>query len=153
MTASTAKIGLGAALWMGDGGSPETFTQVANVVSIDGPSETMETVDVTHLQSTGGYREYLPHLKDGGEVTVTTHYDPTHATHDGTTGLKKKYDDRSLVNFKFDMSQQFATNGVINFSAYVTALSKGAQVDQALEQQVTLRITGAPVLSNTVVQQ
>lgn len=149
MTASTAKIGLGTALEMGDGQSPEVFATVANVVNIDGPGESMETVDVTHLQSTGGYREFLPHLKDGGEVTLTVHYDPTHPTQDGSTGLKKKFDDRSLTNFRINQSTQFATNGILSFSAYVTGLGKTTNVDGVIEQQVTLRTTG-PVLVSSV---
>lgn len=143
MTASTAKIGLGAALLMGDGGSPEAFAIVANVVNVDGPSEAMETVDVTHLQSTGGYREYLPHLKDGGEVSLTVHYDPTHSTHDGSTGLKAKFDGRTLTNFKIDMSDQFASNNVLTFAAYVTGLGKSIEVDNVIQMAVTLKVTGA----------
>lgn len=143
MTQSTAKIGLGAALLMGDGGSPEAFAIIANVVNIDGPSEQMEVVDVTHLQSTGGFREKIPHLKDGGEVSFTLHFNPTEATHDDSTGLKAKFDARTLTNFKVDLTDQFASDNIISFAGYVTGLGLAVAVDNVIEQQATITVTGA----------
>lgn len=155
MAVSTGKIGLGAVLKMGDGASPtEAFTAIANIASISGPSETMETVDTTHLSSTGGYREFRPHLKDGGEVTFTIHYDPTHATHDDATGLKKKFDDRLLTNFQIDLSNLsdggggFASNNLITFAAYVTNLGMNVPIDDMVTRDVTLKVSGAIAITD-----
>lgn len=147
MVASTAKIGLGALLKIGDGQSPEVFTAIANVVGFTGPAETMETVDITHLASTGGYREWLPHLKDGGEVSITMQYDPLAATQGEVSGLKAKYDGRTLTNFQVDMSSQFASKNLISFSAYVTQLGMEVALDNVIQRPTTLRITGPVVIT------
>lgn len=141
MAATTGKIGLGATLEMGDGGGSEVFAAVANVVSITGPGEKMDTVDVTHLGSTGGYREFLPHLKDGGEVTFECHFDPTHATQNDSTGLRSKYSNRTKTNFRLN----WYGAGIPfrdSFAAYVTALGKATPVDNVVKMDVTLKISG-----------
>jgi len=146
MTISTGQVGLGVTINMGDGGSPEVFAALANVANIDGPGESVETVETTHLASTGGYREFRPHLKDAGEVTLTMHFDPTHATQDSTTGLKAKYDANTLTNFEIDLSTVF-TGGEnkVSFAAYVTNLGLAIAVDNIIERPVTLRVNGQPV--------
>lgn len=144
MPATTGKIGLGTLIKMGDGQDPEVFTSIANVADINGPNESMETVDSTHLNSTGGYREFLAHLKDGGEVALTCHYDPNHATHDGSTGLRKKYIDRILTNFQIDTSAVITSgNNLISFAAYVINLGPQFSVDNLIGFDVTLKVSGA----------
>lgn len=144
--ATTGKTGLGTSLKMGNGASPEVFSPIANVVSIDGPSETLETVDATHLLSPNFFREKLPHLKDGGQVTTTIQFDPNTATQSQTTGLKKKYDDRVLTHFQIDFSGAGVTgDNMVSFSAYVTNLGKAVAVDRIIEMAVTLTCSGEVV--------
>lgn len=144
MAATTGKIGLGVVIKMGDGAGSEVFTAIANVADISGPNTTMETVDTTHLGSTGGYREFLAHLKDGGEITLTCHFDPNHATHDDASGLRSKFDNRTLTNFQIDMSAAFSTgDNQIDFAAYVTSLGNSFAVDNVISMDVTLKVSGA----------
>lgn len=149
MVASTGKIGIGTALKMGDGATPtEAFATVANVVGIDGPGRSMEIVDATHLQSTGGYREKIPHLKDGGTVSLTVHYDPTHATHDEATGLPKKYEDRTLTNFQIVWPT--VVGKTHSFAAYVTNVGAQFQVDDLIQMTCELTISGPVTVADTV---
>lgn len=79
MTA-TVHPGLGAQLEYGGltSGSA-TYTVIAQVVSLDGPSLEMGTAETTNLAST--VKTYRPTLPDGGELSGTIQYDPTaHAT-------------------------------------------------------------------------
>ena len=43
-----------------------TFAAVAEIPSISGPNMTRDTIDVTDLDSTGGYREFIAGFRDGG---------------------------------------------------------------------------------------
>lgn len=45
------------------------------LVDVDYGGVSAETVDVTHQKSTSLYREFLPGLRDGGEVTLTGNFD------------------------------------------------------------------------------
>ena len=67
---SDAIIGYGTIIARGNGAVPEVFTAIAEVISIDGPGLDSDDVEVTHLSSPGGYREYKGGLKEPGEVSM-----------------------------------------------------------------------------------
>lgn len=143
MVATTGKAGRGALLKMGDAGSPEVFTSVANIASVNGPNESMTMLDGTHLNS-GEFMEKIPGMKDGGQVTLTCHFDPTNATHDATTGLKQKFDDKELTNFKIDLSGVgWTTNNLISFAAYVNLGAISLAPNEIITRDVTLEVSGA----------
>ena len=48
------------------GSSP--YTTVSNATSIGFPAPEIDEIEITNHDSTGGYREFLPGLKDGGTV-------------------------------------------------------------------------------------
>ena len=77
----------------------ETFTTIGEVGDISGPQLTRETIDVTTHDSPDDFDEYITGLKSSGEVTFKINWDPSDATHDGTTGLWKKYTDGTITNF------------------------------------------------------
>jgi hypothetical protein len=49
---------------------------VGNIRNFGSPDATKEEVDVTDHDSTGGYREFLPGLRDGGTITVECNHNP-----------------------------------------------------------------------------
>lgn len=147
MTATTGKAGRGIKLLMGDGGGPEVFTAVGNVPSLDGLTETMTMLDGTHLDS-GEYMEVIPGMKTGGQVALPVHFDPTNSTHDATTGLKKKFDDKILTNFRIDMSAIWATNNLISFAAYVNLGALSIAPNAIVTRAATLEVSG-PVTWST----
>jgi hypothetical protein len=107
MTAATS--GFGTTFKRGDGGGPETFTTIAEVVGISGPSLKLETIDVTNMDS-NGWREKIPTLKDAGEVQLDMNYLPANATQNYTQGLLADFNNRTLRNFKVVYSNPGATH-------------------------------------------
>lgn len=143
---SEGVIGLGTLLKIGDGGSPESFTPIAEVKDITGPGLTREFAEFTHQQSSGGYREYKPTFKNSGDVTFRCNFLPDDATQGfATTGLLKDYEDGTLRNFELVFPDPGATKA--SFSAYVANIQPSAPVAGALELNVTLRVTGPVVWS------
>lgn len=142
MVATTGKAGRGTLLKMGDAGSPEIFTAIANVASFNGPNESMTMLDGTHLNS-GEFMEKIPGMKDGGQVSLTCHFDPTNATHDATTGLKSKFDSKVLTNFKLDFTAIWATNNIVAFAAYVNLGAIQGAPNTIITRDVTLEVSGA----------
>jgi predicted secreted protein len=70
-----AFIGLGTQfLYDTNPGGAASYTAVGQINDIQPPSPTKETVDTTHMGSTGGYREFISGLKDGGEVTFQINF-------------------------------------------------------------------------------
>jgi hypothetical protein len=138
---SEGVIGLGTLLKIGDGGSPEVFTSIAEIKDITGPGLTREFAEFTHQQSAGGYREYKPTFKNSGDVTFKCNFLPDDETQGfSTTGLLKDYEDGELRNFELLFPDPGATKA--SFGAYVANIQPTAPVGSALELNVTLRITG-----------
>ena len=67
-TATTGILGLGLALKMGNGSSPQTFTTLAQANDVSGFGQEAPLVDVTHYQSTN--REYIQGIPDGKQFTA-----------------------------------------------------------------------------------
>ena len=63
----------GTLLKMGDGGSPEAFTTIAEVLDITGPQLEAGTEEVTN-QDSAGWREYIVTLLSGGEVSFDVNW-------------------------------------------------------------------------------
>lgn len=126
-------------LSIGDGASPEVFTTVAGVKSIDGPNTELAFIESTDFDSSGGFREYIAGLKDPGQLQMTLHFDP------GSTGhisLLTKHDAGTLHNFKLQLLSG-SPGKKWSFAAYVASVGPRLEVDGLIEAQVTLRITGS----------
>ena len=85
--ATGAKIGHGSIFAIGDGGSPEVFTALAEVTALTGPNMTKDSIDATHMASPERYREFVGGLKDPGEVTVTMNFVPGGTDEDAIRAL------------------------------------------------------------------
>lgn len=139
----------GILLKMGDGGSPtETFTTIAEVLDISGPSLSLETIEVTSHSSQEGWKEYIAGVLDGGEVSFELNFVPTEDTHDATLGLLSLLKTRAKRSFKvvFPDAVLEESRTTWSFSAYVTAFETSAPVADKLGASVTLKIAGKPTL-------
>jgi hypothetical protein len=142
-----ATASYGAQLQIGDGAMTEAFTTVAGVKDISGPQMTRDNVEVTAHDSPDGYKERVPTLKDGGQVTFELNWDPSDATHDLATGLGSLIDVDDPTHFRLvypRLSKRWA------FSGYVTAYGPiAAPVAGVHQAPVTIMVTGQPVLEAT----
>lgn len=134
----------GTLLKQGDGASPEVFTTIAQVVSIGGPSLSLDPIDVTNMSSEDGWKEAVGGLLDGGEISLEINYDPAHVTHNASAGLIKDMEDRTVRNFQLVFSDSDNTVWII--PALVTGFEPGAPVDAKLSASVTLKVSGKPTL-------
>jgi len=131
MAASGAKSGFGTALTIG--------SAVTEVIDINGPNITRPPIDVTHMASDNGYREFIAGLPDGGEVTFTLNFIKSVAT--------------TLLGYFDAATQQSSTIvfpsslGTITFTSILTGYSVRSTIDQQVTADVTVKISGKPVLS------
>ena len=135
----------GTLLKSGDGGSPESFTTIAEVTEIGGPDLSLDTVDGTHHGSTGGWEEVIPTILRSGTVPFTIQYDPTDATHDASTGLIADMVNKTLRNYELVLPDDSSTTW--SFSAYVVGFTPGAPHDDKLTAECEVKITGEPTLA------
>ncbi len=135
--ATGAIKGIGTLMQIGDGGGPEVFTTIAEVLSISGPTESRETIDVTNMDSAGNRREKISALIDSGSVTFDMNFTGSNAQQNQ---LKTDMEAGTLRNFKIIMPGTVRT---FAFAALVTELSKEFPIDSQITASVTLEISGA----------
>ena len=120
-------------------------TAIAEVLDISGPNLSRATIDATSHGSTGGWKEYLAGVKDGGEVSFTVQYVPTNSTHDASTGLLSLLDDTTPSTFSLVFPDSGSTTWT--FNGWVTAFHPSAPVEGKLTAAVTIKVTGQPTLA------
>jgi len=133
---SNAQSGVGVSFKKGDGTSNESFTAIAEVKNLNGPSMSRGTIDVTNLDSTGGYREFITAFRDGGECSMTMNF-----TRAGYDDLKTDFDSEDSVNYQISIPSPNAMT--LEFTGYITNLAgPNATPDGAIEAEVTIKIDG-----------
>jgi predicted secreted protein len=147
---SNAWWAYGSELKIGDDGTSETFTKIAEVQDIDGPSMSRDTIEVTSQDSASGWREFIPGMRDGGEVSFTANWIPVAATQDGTTGLLSKFTDDDLHNFKIITADDGSSGTMdIDFAAIVTDFSISLNMEEQATLDITLKISGAVTIDTS----
>ena len=76
---SSALQSQGMVIQIGDAASPELYTTIAEVMSIDGPGGSAAVIDVTDLSSTA--KEKRAGLQDEGHVSFEMNYLPANVQH------------------------------------------------------------------------
>lgn len=142
MTAAT--LGYGTKLKMGDGASPEVFTELGEVGDFE-DSDTVDQIEVTNHQSAGNRREFISGLIDGDEISFPVNYIPANATHDRTTGVLSKLG--TTVNWQLE--EPGNADG-LQFAALVIGATRAFPVADKMTMTVTLKKSGA-VTTYTVV--
>ena len=116
-------------------------TPVAHLTKIDGLKLSAETVDVTALDSTGNYAEFIGGQKDGGEVSVEGYFDASDA---GQTAIKTAYESGAATECEITFPTAMAKKWT--FNAVVTAFETGFGVNEVVSFKATLKVSGAPSL-------
>lgn len=111
---------------------------IAEINSITGPGMTREQIDVTSLDSTGGYREYIAGFRDGGNVELSMNM--TRATWD-----------IMLADFESDDAQTYnivlpdADSTSIVFAGLVMEMPLTIPPDDKVTMDVTIKLSGQPL--------
>jgi predicted secreted protein len=144
-TGSKAFSGQGTILSMGNGGSPETFTPVAELKTINFSGLKVDAVDVTNMESLNATREKLPTLIDSGEVNMTGNY----IAHDSTQqALRTALQARSVLPWTVTLPEgsiQVPTDllpGQFQFNGFLTELAIDLDVTKEATFTAKITITG-----------
>lgn len=138
---SNAVSGVGTTFKRSDMTSSPTFTAIAEINSIDGPNKSRDTIDVTSLDSTGGYREFIASFRDAGEVTLEMNF-----TRDGYVDMNDDFESDTLVDYKITLPD--SGNTELDFSGLVTSLGLGIPLDDKITAPVTIKISGQVTLTS-----
>lgn len=137
---SGAIAGVGTQLKLGNGASAEVFTAIAEINSINGPQNDTQEIEVTSLDSTDGWREYILGFKDGGVLDFEMNF-----TYAGYSDLFALWEDREARNFKLVLPD--TGNTTFDFAALVKSCPVQVPFDDKITANIQLRITGPVTLT------
>lgn len=112
---------------------------IAAVKNITGPGISNDTIDTTHLTTTGQWRTFIGSLRDAGEVELDLVWDPTETSHEI---LEDVLIGNTATAFSIVWSDPGSTTW--QFNALVTGLAPAAPLGEHLSASATLKITGTP---------
>ena len=111
---------------------------IAGLKSIDGLDLTSETIDTTTLDSDGGYREFIGGFKDAGEISISGFFYPT-----SQAGLREDFESQTEASYTIKFPNKYQWT----FKAIVTGFKTGAELEDAITFECTLKVSGKPELS------
>jgi len=112
-----------------------TWEKWAEINSISGPSMTRDFIDVTSLDSTDGYREFIAGFRDGGTVTLNMNF-----TRDTYDDAKADFEDADAQNYEIVLPDTDSTS--FEFSGLVTELPLEITADDKVTANVTIKVDG-----------
>ena len=130
--ASNAIAGVGTLFrrWSGS-----AWVNIAEINSISGPSMSRDTIDVTSLDSIGGYREFIGGFRDAGTLQLTMNFsESTYAL------MKTDFESDEAQNYEIVLPDAVHTS--LEFVGLVTELPLEITADDKITSSVTLKVTG-----------
>lgn len=117
----------------------EVFTSIAEIKNVGGPNLQAQVVDVTNSDSANRTREFITGLIDPGDLTFLMNFIPGNS---GQQGLVTDMKNGTLRNFQLVWPDADLT--VCSLSARIVGFSPTANQDNAMEANVSLKISGFP---------
>ncbi len=132
--ASNAVAGVGTVFnrWNTSTGKWEAISEIN---SITGPSMSRDTIDVTSLDSTGGYREFITGFRNAGTVVLAMNF-----TRDTYEQMKNDFESNTAQNYQIVLPD--VENTGLDFEGLVTELPLTIPADDKITADVTIQITG-----------
>ena len=119
-------------------------TPVGGLTSIGGVEVSSETTDVTALDNTTGYKEFLGGFKDGGEVPLEGFLD---GADEGQDAMYAAMEDQEAHQFSIVFPE--AIGKTWKFSGVVTKFATSAALSDGVKYSSSIKVTGKPTLAKT----
>lgn len=119
-----------------------TYTAIAQMVDISGPTMSADTIEVTNRDG-DGWKEFIAGLRDGGEVTFNIMYDPALTTHSASAagGVVTILSAGTRNSFRIEFADSAPTTAT--FDVVVTKFTPKMPLNDAQVADVTIKVSGA----------
>lgn len=141
MAESEGLIGFGTKVRMWDDEqSPPGLREVGEVKDVTPPSETMDTVEVSHMQSPDGYKEFILGMTDAGELSFDINWIPGMATDVFLRRVR-------AAKQRIPVQVEYPNGAMHDFHALLMSLTPAVPVQDVMTQSVNFKVTGPVVPS------
>ncbi|MBP3478090.1 MAG: hypothetical protein J6K03_01235 [Oscillospiraceae bacterium] len=117
---------------------------VGGLSSIGGVEVSSDPTEVTALDNTSGYKEYVGGFKDGGDVPLEGFLDGADA---GQEAMYAALEDQEEHNFAIVFPQ--AIGKTWTFKGVVTKFATSVAVNDAVKFSAAIKVSGKPTLGAT----
>ncbi len=117
------------------------WVSVAEIKAISGPGMTRDMIDVTSLDTIGGYREFIPGFRNGGTVGLTMNF-----TRAGWDIMHTDFESDVIQNYEFILPDADLT--AIEFEGLIVEMPLSVAVGDAVGVEIKIQITSAPVITS-----
>lgn len=108
---------------------------IGEINSIDGPTKSRETIEVTRLEDVDGYRQYIAGLREPGTVTLNMNF-----TRENYDKLNTDFESDTIQSYAIELPDEDET--VFTFSGFVTELPISIPIGDKITCDVTIQISG-----------
>lgn len=136
---TAASIGHGSTFAVStDGGT--TYVPLAEVINITPPSDTIDVIDATSMDSANATREFILGLNDPGECSLEMNFVPGSTADDKIQDIR---DARAVVKCRIT----FPNAVTWTFDGILTAYEPDIPADDKMTATVTFKVTGSYVVA------
>jgi predicted secreted protein len=136
MSNAIAGVGTKFRRWNGS-----NWVDLAEINSITGPGKSRDTIDVTSLDSIGGYREFIGGFRDDRTVSLPMNF--TRATYEL---MNTDFESADLQNYEILLPDVEGTS--FEFEGLVTELGLAIPTDDKITADVTIKVSGQIILNS-----
>lgn len=115
-----------------------TYTTFAEVTNIKPPAVKRDSHDASHEQSPNRFRDFIPGMVDGGDVSIDFNLLPA-----GITALLAEVAVKTVYLRKI----VFPDNSFLSFSAFLTDFAPDDPMDNVMKGKATFKVTGQPTFT------
>jgi predicted secreted protein len=108
---------------------------IGEINSIDGPTKSRETIEVTRLEDVDGYRQYIAGLREPGTVTLNMNF-----TRENYDVLNADFESDTIQTYAIELPDEDET--VFTFKGFVTELPISIPIGDKITCDVTIQISG-----------
>jgi len=123
------------------------YTTIGNVTTITGPGQARDPIDISTMDSTSKFREFIPGMSDAGEITCELNYDGSAA---GTANelLKGTYCGMMSTVTDLDWTITLPDTSKYSCNGFVTGLGHAIPFDDKVTQSLTIKLSGVPTYTD-----
>jgi len=112
---------------------------IAEVTNISGPGMVRDLIEVTSLDSTDGYREFISGFRDGGNVVLSMNY-----TRAGLDIFFADFESTVIQNYEIILPDGTS----IEFEGFVQEFPLTIPTDSQITMETTIKVSGPPTINS-----
>jgi predicted secreted protein len=124
--------------------SDASYVSITELNSISGPSQKAKAIDVTNMDSTAAFAEYIAGIVDGGTIQIDGNWN---ADASQVANFLTFFQARDFVYFKILLPGTQPAAGYWKFQGYITEHAMDMKVQDRITWKATIQVTGEPVFA------